>query len=95
MMTKATTTALRTVWILVVVDGRQPTHSVGMTLPGFADLLIEFGADDAVNLGGGGSSSFYSQKGNGTVLTNRPSDGRWRPVGNHLGFMRALRPTNK
>ncbi len=74
--------------ILLVVDGRQPTHSVGLTLPELADLMIELGADDAVNLDGGGSSSFYFVKSDGTVITNRPSDGRWRPVGNHLGFVR-------
>lgn len=74
--------------ILLVVDGRQPTHSVGLTLPELADLMIELGADDAVNLDGGGSSSFYFVKGDGTVITNRPSDGHWRPVGNHLGFVR-------
>ena len=74
--------------ILLVVDGRQPTHSVGVTLPELADLMIELGADDAVNLDGGGSSSFYFVKADGTVVTNRPSDTSWRPVGNHLGFVR-------
>lgn len=72
--------------ILLVVDGRQPTHSVGVTLPELADLMIELGADDAVNLDGGGSSSFYYRRADGAVVTNSPSDGHWRPVGNHLGI---------
>ncbi|MBI2497666.1 MAG: phosphodiester glycosidase family protein [Opitutae bacterium] len=71
--------------ILVVVDGRQPGYSVGLKLPELADLLIELGAADAINLDGGGSSSFLYQPGNGPGITNRPSDGHWRPVGNHLG----------
>ena len=42
-------------WLLVV-DGRQAPYSVGMTLPELADLLEAFGATDAINLDGGGSS---------------------------------------
>lgn len=71
--------------ILLVVDGRQPGHSVGATLPELADLLIELGVHDAVALDGGGSSSFHYRRPDGSLLTNRPSDGRWRPVANHLG----------
>ena len=41
---------------LVVIDGRQPGHSVGVTLPELADLLLARGVDDAINLDGGGSS---------------------------------------
>jgi hypothetical protein len=76
-------------WTLVaiVIDGRQEGWSVGATLPEVADLLIERGVDDAVNLDGGGSSSFVYRRGmEGQAITNRPSDGRFRPVGNHLGF---------
>ncbi len=71
--------------ILLVVDGRQPGHSVGATLPEMADLLLALGAHDAVALDGGGSTSFQLQRADGSVLSNRPSDGKWRPVGNHLG----------
>ena len=75
----------RTLW-LVVVDGRQPEYSVGMTLPELGDLLIELGADDALNLDGGGSSSFVARNSAGEWITNKPSDGKFRPVANHLGF---------
>lgn len=44
--------------IIVVIDGRQPDHSIGINLPDLADLMIKYGADDAINLDGGGSSSF-------------------------------------
>jgi hypothetical protein len=72
--------------VLVVVDGRRPGWSVGATLPELASILIEAGAWNAVNLDGGGSSAMWHREpgGAGRVL-NRPSDGRVRPVANHLG----------
>ena len=75
----------RTLW-LVVVDGRQPGYSVGMTLPELGDLMIELGADDALNLDGGGSSAFVARDSTGEMVLNKPSDGAFRPVSNHLGF---------
>lgn len=57
------------VW-LVAVDGRQPDHSRGMSLAEAADLLLELGATDAVNLDGGGTTTFAVD---GEVV-NRPSD---------------------
>lgn len=78
--------------ILVAVDGRQKGYSVGVTLPELADLLRELGADDAVALDGGGSTSFYYRQSDGTLLTNRPSDGHWRAVANHLGFRLVTQP---
>jgi len=45
----------RWLWI-VVVDGRQAPHSAGMTLPEFAALFEALGADEAINLDGGGST---------------------------------------
>ncbi len=56
--------------LLVTVDGRQPGYSEGMTLAEAAKLMIDLGAVDAMNLDGGGSTTFVSK---GTV-TNRPSD---------------------
>ena len=72
--------------ILLTVDGRQPAHSVGVTLPELADLMLELGAAEAVNLDGGGSTSFYLRRADGSVVTNQPSAGKWRPVANHLGL---------
>jgi exopolysaccharide biosynthesis protein len=72
---------------LVVVDGRQEGWSVGMTLPELGDLIAEFGAYDAVNLDGGGSSSFVYRPAGGEAKANRPSDGAFRPVAVSLGVV--------
>ena len=56
--------------LLVAVDGRNPAYSVGMTLAETADLMIGLGAIEAVNLDGGGSTTFTV----GGAVTNRPSD---------------------
>src|SRR5690606_16702770 len=66
--------------ILAVVDGRAQSR-IGMTCSELADLLREFGAFDAVNLDGGGSSTMWLR---GTGVVNYPSDGSPRVVGNHL-----------
>jgi hypothetical protein len=66
--------------LLAVVDGRQPRHSVGLTLPETAEFMRELGAQSALNLDGGGSSTMVID---GAVV-NRPSDGRERPVSNAL-----------
>lgn len=72
---------------IVVIDGRQTGWSVGMTLPELANFMIERGAYRAINLDGGGSSSFVYQASPGaTVIANRPSDGAHRAVANHLGI---------
>jgi exopolysaccharide biosynthesis protein len=56
--------------LLVTVDGRQPALSAGMSLEMLAKLLREFGAQDAANLDGGGSTTMYLL---GKVV-NSPSD---------------------
>lgn len=67
--------------IVAVVDGRR-TGASGMTCPELAALMAEFGAFDAVNMDGGGSSTMVV----GGTVVNRPSDGSQRTVGNHLGI---------
>jgi exopolysaccharide biosynthesis protein len=63
--------------LLVTVDGRQPGESIGMSLPMLADLLLEFGAVEAINLDGGGSTTMVIKN----KLVNRPSDATGeRPV---------------
>jgi hypothetical protein len=71
-------------WI-VEVDGRQPGHSVGMTLPELTLLLESLGVTEAVNLDGGGSSVMIV----GGVPVSRPSDAEGeRPVVNALAVLR-------
>jgi Phosphodiester glycosidase len=62
--------------LLVTVDGRQPGYSVGMTLRKFATFFKSLGAQWAINMDGGGSSTFVL-KGR---IRNRPSDGPERAV---------------
>jgi len=57
-------------FLMVTVDGRQPETSVGMSLQELAEMLLELGATDAMNLDGGGSTTMFL---NGKVV-NRPSD---------------------
>lgn len=71
---------------VAVVDGRQPGWSVGMTLPELANVFLAMGAWRAINLDGGGSSSFLHSPPGGALVQNRPSDGGHRAVANHLGF---------
>ncbi len=76
---------------LVVVDGRQAFYSEGMTLRELADWMISRGAQYAMNLDGGGSSTMVVQDRDGRPrLLNSPIDnylpGRERPVANHLGI---------
>jgi hypothetical protein len=56
--------------LLVTVDGRQPGTSVGMTLGEAGDLMIALGATEAINLDGGGSTTFVVRG----AVANRPSD---------------------
>lgn len=66
--------------LLVVVDGREG-EAVGMSLAELAALLVELGAERALNLDGGGSSAMFV----GGAIVNVPSDGHERRVANHLG----------
>lgn len=53
--------------MIVVIDGRQPGYSVGMTVPETTRLLRAFGAYDAVMMDGGGSSQLVV----GSTIVNR------------------------
>lgn len=76
--------------IIVVVDGRQFLYSHGVTMVELADLLINYGADFAMNMDGGGSSTLAIQSRSGVKVLNSPIDrnipGFERAVGNHLGI---------
>jgi hypothetical protein len=71
---------------IAVVDGRQPSWSVGMTLPELANVMIGMGAWRAINLDGGGSSSLLYSPIGSALQQNRPSGGSHRAVANHIGF---------
>lgn len=66
--------------LLLAVEGRYPARSAGLTLSGLADLLREFGAQEGLNLDGGGSTQMVVEN----QLVTRPSDSGLRPVNNAL-----------
>ncbi|WP_223881914.1 phosphodiester glycosidase family protein [Niallia endozanthoxylica] len=67
-----------------VIDGRQEPYSSGISMPELAQLMIDLGAVTALNLDGGGSSTFITREldGNGLELDNSPSDRSERSVAN-------------
>lgn len=82
----------RRLWWLVV-DGKQPGYSNGLTLADAAGLLAARGAASALELDGGGSSTLVIDEGAGPEVANRPMEvrvpGRSRVVANHLGIAAA------
>lgn len=83
--------ASQRVLMLVVVDGRQPNYSEGVSLEELADIITQYGGVTALNLDGGGSATLVATNQQGRPLTlNSPIDnripGRERPVANHLGL---------
>src|SRR5688572_5360686 len=69
--------------ILAVIDGRT-SIAAGMTSREVGDLMVEMGADIALNFDGGGSTAMWVEGDGGIV--NVPSDGSERVVANHLGI---------
>ncbi|TMV52668.1 phosphodiester glycosidase family protein [Paenibacillus mesophilus] len=69
-----------------VFDGRQRGYSDGVSLIEAARYLQTLGMEEAINVDGGGSSTYAVRKPGDTQLTvtNRPSDGADRPLGNAL-----------
>lgn len=72
--------------LLVTVDGRQPGYSVGMSLREAQDFMDSLGAVEAINLDGGGSTTFVAHR----IMLNRASDkGIERPVADALAVVPA------
>ena len=65
---------------LVTVDGRQ-AFSKGVTLPGMAAILKRYGAWNAINLDGGGSTTLAAD---GLTVSSPGGDGSERPVADML-----------
>jgi len=74
--------ASRRTLYLMVVNGREGRNQ-GMTTAEAGRSLREFGAWDAVNLDGGGSSTLWMRAEGG--LVSHLADGYERPVATHLG----------
>lgn len=63
-------------YLFLVVDGRQDGYSKGVSLPRLQEIFLEYGAQVAFNLDGGGSATLCYM---GNVL-NRPANGGQRHV---------------
>jgi len=71
--------------ILMTVDGRN--HSIGATLGEAATYMRQFGAHDAINLDGGGSTTMAATMPGGSLsVINTPSGGSQRAVINAIGI---------
>jgi hypothetical protein len=77
--------------LLVVVDGRQPRWSSGVTLYRFAKIMKGLGAVSALNLDGGGSSTMVVR---GNVV-NHPSEGLQRKVSSAAVILPGPDPNEK
>ena len=70
----------------MLIDGRQPPYSVGMSLWDMGEILRQAGCVDAIYLDGGGSATYASVR-EGTqdlLVRNSPSDGPERTVASAL-----------
>ncbi len=75
---------------LLTVDGRQEGESEGASTIECAEYLKYFGASEALNMDGGGSTTlvFYSREKQKTQVLSRQSRGMLRGVANSLGISR-------
>ncbi len=62
-------------YLVIVVDGRSPGYSRGVTMTEFAQMFADAGASVAYNLDGGGSSTMYF---NGSLVNNPLGKGQER-----------------
>ena len=89
--------------VMFMVDGRQAPYSVGMTMAEVAASMEDLGCEQAVNLDGGGSSTFATQREGepenstsaGLTLRCRPSDGYERKVSNTVMVLSTAKPTGQ
>lgn len=77
--------------IIVIVDGRQSGYSKGATLQELAQILVDNGAEKALELDGGGSSTLvFNPSDRPPIVLNSPIHqgipGSERPVATHIGF---------
>jgi hypothetical protein len=79
--------------LLIVVDGRQPGFSEGVSLYELAKIMQAQGCTQSVNLDGGGSSIMLIQEPDKDVRTvNSPSGKTHRPVPVMLGIRKSTHP---
>lgn len=77
------------------MDGRQSGYSAGLSLADTAKFLKDMGCTEAINMDGGGSSTFAVQYPgeDGANIVNSPSDGAPRKCANFLFLINNTKPT--
>ncbi|MBE6356352.1 MAG: phosphodiester glycosidase family protein [Lentisphaerae bacterium] len=78
----------RRYFYVAVIDGRQQDFSMGCSTYEVGCILLYLGADDGVNMDGGGSSSFviFNPNSQKAEMLNHQPLGRVRAVGSSLGI---------
>lgn len=75
---------------LVIVDGKQPLYSEGLTIAELGKIVADLGVHTALKMDGGGSTTLAIATSDGGKVLNAPIQTqvpmRERPVANHLGF---------
>ncbi|MBR4881297.1 MAG: phosphodiester glycosidase family protein, partial [Clostridia bacterium] len=68
--------------VMMVLDGRQEPWSCGGSMEEIAQIMLDAGCVEAINLDGGGSTTYVSREegSDGLAVVNRPSDGSPRSV---------------
>ena len=82
--------------VMMVLDGRQEPFSCGGTMHELAQIMLEAGCVAAINLDGGGSTTYAARpEGSDSVsVINRPSDGSERSISSGLIIASTAAPSN-
>ena len=82
--------------VFMVLDGRQEPFSCGGSMHELAQIMLEAGCVAAVNLDGGGSTTYASRpEGSDKIeIINRPSDGSERSISSGLMIASTAVPSN-
>ena len=82
--------------VMMVLDGRQEPFSCGGTMHELAQIMLEAGCVMAINLDGGGSTTYASRPEgkNDVEVVNRPSDGSERAISSALIIASLAAPSN-
>ena len=83
--------------VMMVLDGRQEPFSAGGSMEEIAQIMLDAGCYHAINLDGGGSTTYASKPegADGLVLVNRPSDGYQRSVATSLAAISTAKVSNE
>ena len=83
--------------VLMVLDGRQEPVSAGGSAEEIAQIMLDAGCYTAINLDGGGSTTFAAKEegADSVTVVNRPSDGYERSVSSSLLVVSTAKTSNE